>query len=287
VYPVLLQAIDDIDPLLQRIQWIDFRAGIQNMNRLARLLPEPERLLKGLAMPPTGTQEVFPFAVTSLQYFTLITGLLQGGGLLLSLLALLVWVLRGNSASGAEAQILGVLLNSFLLLGAMTLATRALRSRAEGASALYPLLILNILQVAISLSSMLALAMYRQSADLEAEARLVAMAIRASTVNRVILPLAVVLIILTLLFRWQELYRWMPRRQGESVSPLESWLLLYTPSKRGVLVLHVIFHGLFLLLYGLLSLWSIFAGWWFVPYLVICCFMVIGGMLGIRYLTRR
>jgi hypothetical protein len=287
VYPILLQSIDDIDPRLQRIQWIDFRAGIQNVRRFARLLPEPERLLKGLAMPPTGTQEVFPFAVTSLQYFTLITGLLQGGGLLLSLLALLVWVLRGNSAGGAEAKILGVLLNSFLLLGIMTLATGALRSRAEAASTFYPLLVLNILQVAISLSSMLVISMYRQDANLAAESRLLAMATRASAVNWIVLPLALIIIILILLFRRQELYRWLPRRQGDFVSPLESWLLLYTPSKPGVFLLHILFHGLFLLLYVLLSLWSIFAGWWFVPYLVVCCFVVVGGMLGFRYLARR
>jgi hypothetical protein len=94
VYPILIQSVQEIDPVLQRIQWIDFRAGIQHVNRLARLLPEPERLLKGLAVPSTGSQEVFPFAVSSLLYFTLITGLLQGGGLLLSLLALLIWALR-------------------------------------------------------------------------------------------------------------------------------------------------------------------------------------------------
>ena len=287
VYPILIQSVRDIAPELQRIQWIDFRYGIQHVSRLARLLPEPERLLKGLAVPPTGSQEVFPFTVSALLYFILVTGLLQGGGLLLSLLALLVWALRGNSVQGAEAQILGVILSGFLLLGTVNIAARALRSRVYGASAFYPLFVLNIFQIAISLFSMVVVAVYRQDANLEAEIRLTAMAGRASAVNWIVLPLAVVVIVLILLFRWQELYRWMPRRQGNSVSVLENWLLLYTPSRRGVLSLHILFHGLFLLFYALLNLWSIFAGRWFVTYVVICCLVVMAAMLGIHYLARR
>jgi hypothetical protein len=287
VYPILIQAVRDIDPDLQRIQWIDFRYGIENVNRLARLLPEPERLLKGLAVPPTGSQEVFPFPVSALLYFILVTGLLQGGGLLLSLLGLLVWALRGNSVRGAEAQILGVILSGFLLLGTVNIAARALRSRANGASAFYPLFVLSIFQIAISLFSMIVVAVYRQGSHLEAQVRLTGMAARASSINWIVLPLAVGIVVLILLSRWRELYRWLPRRQGNSVSVLESWLLLYTPSRPGALALHVLFHVLFLLLYALLNLWSIFAGLWFVPYIVICCFVVIAVMLGIRYLARR
>jgi hypothetical protein len=283
VYPVLLQSVENVDPDLQRIQWIDFRYGLHPVRKLARLLPEPERLLRGLASPPTGSQEIFPIAVRSLLYFTLVTGMLQGGGLLLSLLALVVWALRGNSVRGADAEILGLMLSGVLLLGTMNIAANALRSRVQGSSALYPLLVLNLFQVAISLVSMLVIAVYRQGASLEAEVRLLGMASRASAVNWIVLPLGVLVIIVILVFRWRELYYWLPRRQGESVSPLESWLLLYTPSRRGALVLHVIFHALFLLLYVLLNLWSIFAGLWFVPYLVICCLVILAGMLGIRY----
>ena len=286
VYPILIQSVRAVAPDLQRIQWIDFRYGIKNVDRLARLLPEPERLLKGLAVPPAGSQEVFPFAISSLLYFFLVTGLLQGGGLLLSLLALLAWALQGNSVRGAEAQIFGVILSGFLLLGTVDIAARALRSRAEGASAFYPLFILSMFQVAISLLSMIVVAVYRQGANGEAEARLTAMAARASAINWVVLPLAVAVIVLILFFRWRELYRWMPRRQGGSMSALESWLLLYTPHRRGTLILHILFQGLFLLLYGLLNLWSIFAGFWFVPYIVICCLVVIFVMLGIRYWAR-
>ncbi len=287
VYPILLQSVQEINPAVQRIQWIDFRYGIHHVNKLARLLPEPERLLKGLAVPPTSAQEVFPFVVSSLQYFTLVSGLLQGGGLLLSLLGFSLWVLQGNSARGAEAQILGVILSGFLLLGTMNLAVRALRSRADGASAVYPLLILNIFQIAISFLSMLVIAVYVQSANTEAEVRLLAMATRVARVNWILLPTALAVVGAILLFRWRDLYRWLPRRQGDSVSSLESWLLLYTPSRRAVLILHLMFHALFLLLYILLNLWSIFAGSWFVPYLVICCLVVVLVMLGIRFFARR
>ena len=287
VYPILLQSVQEIDPALQRIQWIDFRYGLQAVNRLARLLPEPDRLLKGLAMPPTGSQEIVPLAVRTLQYFILITGLLQGGGLLLSLVGFMFWVLRGNSGYGVLPQILGVILNGFLLLGTMNIAVRALHARANGASAFYPLLVLNIFQVAISLFSMWVIATYLRWENTEAEIRLLSMAARASAVNRFVLPVALVIIALVLLLRWQELYRWLPRREQDSVSPLESWLLLYTPSRGAALVLHVLFHGLFLLLYVLLNLWSIFAGWWFIPYLVFCCFVIIIVMVGIRHWARQ
>ena len=205
---------------------------------------------------------------------------------MLSLVALLLWVLRGNTAWGALPQILGVGLSGFLLLGTMNVAVRALRSRADGASAFYPLLILNIFQITISLLSMIVIAVYRQGANLEAEVRLIGMASRASAVNWVVLPVAVAILLMILIFRWQELYRWLPRRQDDSVSSLESWLLLYTPSRRAVLILHILFHILFLVLYIFLNLWSIFAGWWFVPYLVLCCFIVILVMLAIRYGAR-
>jgi hypothetical protein len=133
---------------------------------------------------------------------------------------------------------------------------------------------------------MIVIAVYRQGANLEAEVRLIGMASKASAVNWVVLPLAIGIILLILFFKWQELYRWLPRRQDDSVSRLESWLLLYTPSRRVVLVLHIIFHVLFLVLYMLLNLWSIFSGWWFVPYLILCCFIVILGMAAIRYGAR-
>jgi hypothetical protein len=213
--------------------------------------------------------------------------MLQGGGLLLSLIALLIWVLRGNSAYGALPQILGVALNGLLLLGTMNLAVHALRWRANGASAVYPLLVLNIFQILISFSSMLVIAAYIQGANTEAEIRLLAMASRASRVNWIVLPLASALIIVILFFQWKDLYYWLPQRQSDTVSKLESWFLLYTPSRTGVSILHILFHGLFFLLYILLSLWSIFAGWWFVPYLVFCCLVVIAVMFGIRYWARR
>jgi hypothetical protein len=287
VYPILLQAVREIDPALQRIQWIDFRSGLRQLDTLARLLPQPARLLKGLAVPPSGAQEVYPVMVSALQTFVLATGLLQGGGLLLSLVALLVWLSRGNSAYGAGPQILGVVLSGFVLLGTTDLSARALRSRAEGASALYPLLVLTLLQVLIGFLSILVIGLYWQSADTEAEVRLLWLANRASAVNWFVLPVALLILVTMLILRWRELYRWLPRRQDDPVSELEEWLLLYAPSRRAALILHILFHGLFLFLYVFLSLWSLFAGWWFAPYFLICAAAITVVMLGIRYWARR
>lgn len=136
VYPVLLQAVKDIDPKLSRIQRLDFRNGIRSMGKLARLLPEPERLLKALAVPPVGSQEVFPFAVSALQFFYLITGILGGGGMLTALLSVGLLLLRGDLDSYDFIKFLLVALNGLLLLGAVTLTLRSLRFRA-GALLLY------------------------------------------------------------------------------------------------------------------------------------------------------
>jgi hypothetical protein len=85
VFPILLQAVQGLAENVSRIQWIDFRRGIRHTGRLARLLRQPEELLKEVASAPTGQQEIFPLVVNALQYFYLLTGILGGGGLLLYL----------------------------------------------------------------------------------------------------------------------------------------------------------------------------------------------------------
>lgn len=75
VYPVLLQAVKDLDPKLQRIQWIDFRRGLKNLSVLARLLPEPAIIFKSLGIPPTGNQTVFPSVIQAITAYLITLGI--------------------------------------------------------------------------------------------------------------------------------------------------------------------------------------------------------------------
>ena len=282
VYPIVLQAVDDIDPALQRIQWINFRKGIHNVNKLAQLLPEPERLLKVLAVAPAGRQEDFPFAVNALQYFYLITGILAGGGLLTSMLSLLALMFNGDLGQEKWFNLIAVTLNGLLLLGTVTLSLRVLRTRTGGASAFYPLLILTLFQAAIQFG----LSFLLFSGE-EADASLfekISSATSGTDLSLFAFPVGLAIITPILVVRWKDLYRWLPRRQGNLVSRLESMLMLYTPSRRAVLFFHVVFHALLLLTYlVLIVLNSTRIDWatlfFAIPFLLVA--------LGIRWLARR
>jgi hypothetical protein len=90
IYPVILQSVSGISDNLGRIQWIDFRRGIRNIDKLAKLLPEPERLLKAIATPPMNSREIYPFVVDVLQYFYLVTGAVTGGVAMTTFLDLMI-----------------------------------------------------------------------------------------------------------------------------------------------------------------------------------------------------
>lgn len=74
LYPVLIQETNIEDPNLQKIQWIDFRAGIRHLDRLARLLPEPEKLLAALGVAPITGQILYPRIIQILDYFLILLG---------------------------------------------------------------------------------------------------------------------------------------------------------------------------------------------------------------------
>jgi hypothetical protein len=68
VFPVILQGMD-IAPQISKVQWIDFRAGMRNLDAIAQLLPEPDRLLQALGVRPTGNNLLLPPVIQYLVYF--------------------------------------------------------------------------------------------------------------------------------------------------------------------------------------------------------------------------
>jgi hypothetical protein len=68
VFPVILQTVE-IAPEISKVQWIDFRAGLRNLDAIAQLLPEPERLLQALGVRPMGNNLLLPPVILYLVYF--------------------------------------------------------------------------------------------------------------------------------------------------------------------------------------------------------------------------
>ena len=80
VYPVLVQAVDPAEKL-SRIQWIDFRSGVRNLDAMAQLMPDPSRLLAALGIRPLGNQLVLPSIIMAMRYFILLLSIFSVGAI--------------------------------------------------------------------------------------------------------------------------------------------------------------------------------------------------------------
>lgn len=89
VYPIMLQRTK-ISEKLSPMQWIDFRKGIRNLEVIAQLLPEPEKLLKALGVRPTTSgQAAMPNIVLAWVDFLIIIGIVNIGSVLSYIIELL------------------------------------------------------------------------------------------------------------------------------------------------------------------------------------------------------
>jgi hypothetical protein len=279
VFPIVLQAVKDLAENLGRIQWIDFRRGIRHTDRLARLLQKPEELLKEVAIAPTGSQEIFPLIVNVLQYFYLLTGILGGGSLLLYLASFAQLLFQGRVALDGEQALNFILLAALglVLFGAVLYSVRALRTRRGGTASLYPLLVLTIFQTVIYASFFVFSGVFDEGEILY------------ETVNSIIFPsfcfaLGLLIVLPFLLFRWRELYDWLPNLTQPPTDKIERALLLYTPQQRRMLVYHVLFHGSLILAYLSLIMSLLFKSS-DVVYCLILPFLLL--VLGLRWLAWR
>jgi hypothetical protein len=249
LFPIVLQKIGRIEGDMGRIQWLDFRRGMKNLDKVAKLLPEPEKLVKVLAVPPTGRQEVFPLPVNLLQFFYIITGVMGGGGLLTTVLSLM-WLrsLGFLQTNLTFFQILAGIVNGLLLFGAVYYSVHALRTRTSGLAAVYPLAVLTVFQAGIHSFSYIILGL---NSGAEFESELETLLFSASNANGFaangyLLGLAIILPVLA--FNWQDFLRWLPMGKPGRLSRLEHALLLYSPETKLKLIFHMLFHALILML---------------------------------------
>jgi hypothetical protein len=86
VYPIVVQRTR-ISEKLSRMQWIDFRKGVRNLDALAQLLPQPARMLAAIGVRPTsGNEGAMPNIVLALVDFLIIAAILHVGSFLSYLL---------------------------------------------------------------------------------------------------------------------------------------------------------------------------------------------------------
>ena len=74
VFPVIIQTCNPAEKL-SKVQWVDFRRGVRNLDAMAKLLPEPAKLLKALGVRPMGNQLTLPPIIMGMYYFLTLLGI--------------------------------------------------------------------------------------------------------------------------------------------------------------------------------------------------------------------
>ncbi len=249
LFPIVLQKPGNIDGELGKIQWLDFRRGMRNLDKIATLLPEPEKLVRVLAVPPSGRQEVFPLIINALQFFYLITGVLGGGGLLITILSLTRLQFLGQLQSNIFYNTLAGGINGLLLFGAVFYCVNTLRTRSGGMAAVYPLLVLTVFQAVLHTFNAFILGF---SFEAETGSRLSNLIIDAANVNLFAIIAFIIGSVIMLPFvviNWIDIYRWLPANNSSTLTRLEKALLLFTPATRSKFIFHILFHASVLFLF--------------------------------------
>ncbi|MBL8062078.1 MAG: toll/interleukin-1 receptor domain-containing protein [Anaerolineales bacterium] len=88
VYPILIQRTK-LPEKLSKVQWIDFRKGVRNLEAIAKLLPQPVKMLAALGVRPTSSRQAsMPNVVLVLVDFLIIMGMVDFGSFISYMLEL-------------------------------------------------------------------------------------------------------------------------------------------------------------------------------------------------------
>ncbi|MFL7871347.1 MAG: TIR domain-containing protein, partial [Anaerolineales bacterium] len=109
VFPVMIQTCNPADKL-SKVQWIDFRRGVRNLDAMAKLLPEPAKLLKALGVRPVGNQLTLPPIIMGMNYFLTLLGIFILGSVFKS-----VWEFPENLIITAAPVLIFLVLIGVLL----------------------------------------------------------------------------------------------------------------------------------------------------------------------------
>ena len=211
VYPILIQDTHIEDKKLQKIQWIDFRHGIRNLDKLAKLLPEPAKLLKALGVAPIGGQILYPRIIQMLDYFFA----------LLAFFSISVWIPLfielGRELVQLDNRVSFLIINAiFTVLTMMTLfSTRRALIQREGRLASLGWLTISLFWIGVIafIQSLYIIAMIGGAADtIVAIDNAQDMRGSVSLFMPCSCTLGLMLIGLLSLRNWRDLTRWFPAR---------------------------------------------------------------------------
>jgi hypothetical protein len=128
VYPVIVQTTEDIHDKLNKVQWIDFRHGIRNLEALAQLLPDPAKLLSALGIRPMGNQLILPPVIQYLIYFIMMLAIVTVGSWL-PFVTQFMWDIFDYS--DADSALFQLVINLILFVALSVFMTRVTIQRRQ------------------------------------------------------------------------------------------------------------------------------------------------------------
>jgi len=208
VYPVLIQSTGAIDPKMERVQWIDFRRGLRNLDALAQLIPEPTKIFKALGIAPMGNQTVLPPIIRALVIYLIVLGIFTFGGWATSMLQL--------SHIISWKEVLGSVIWLLIILGSIYFATNSLLHRKGGVAS--PLYLLPVLMLGIGWS---VLFLNSQTFQVKSSVSNKEDDLRGAVMLASLFIYVTGLMVLTpaALWYWKDFRRWCPQRHKRKRGP--------------------------------------------------------------------
>jgi len=214
VFPIILQTAE-VSKKLSRIQWIDLRAGVRNLDLIARLLSEPEKLLRAVGDRPRGNQLILPAPVSAMYYFLILLGVFAVG----SFLKLFFGLLNSEMSADVFAEVIASIFVSEVIIFTLTMfllisMTRSLLRR-EGMLASFGRFSLALMMLGIILLWQL----FEAGEIVNMIAEFGVSADAAMAINAIILPMLTyvlggLILAAFLVFRRREILLWFPAKKA-------------------------------------------------------------------------
>jgi hypothetical protein len=212
LYPVIIQDAPLDDPRIQRIQWIDFRRGLRNLDSLAMLLPQPMKMLKALGAAPFGRQTLHPRIIQILDYYLTLLGFFS----------ISIWLPLGAQLGSELRQHINltpfIAINIFLTSAILMLAVSARRALVNRAGRLASIsgLILTNLAIGMIAFVQMGYVISATAKALKLSGAILPIGQAIATPVITFLPCSFILgafvIFLLCLWNWRDLTRWFPYR---------------------------------------------------------------------------
>jgi hypothetical protein len=209
VFPVIIQTNQNMAEKLSKIQWIDFRPGVRKLDVIAKLLPDPSKLLKALGMRPVSSQTVYSPIITSMYYFLIFLGAFTIGSSY-KYFESSIDVLLNLSDNALTSVFFGLIFHAIIFLALLYFMLRGI-TRRTGWFASFKWVVTGFIAIGI-----LTFWQFSLSADADAELEAAGSTLMTSIAS--ILPFFIYflgIMVMAFLFFWnrRDIKRWFPARK--------------------------------------------------------------------------